>query len=169
MRVSVIGQRKVQESPELVFKVYETLFDLIENQGADTFYFGSKTLFSTLCLNAVLELQKLYPSVRTVYVRATCKNLEKSYKDCLLETDDAAYFPTSVRDFKNLNNELRDVAMIEACDVLLTYCDPSYRSPRKTPTNKTMAPIEATKKSDSGAQMAVDFARKRKKRIINLF
>ena len=115
MRVSVIGHRKVPEGPELVAQIYQTVVDLIVNQGADTFYFGSKSQFNTLCFEIVTELQKKYPYVRRVYVRA------------------------------------------------------NYEPPRKRAKNKMMAPIEATKKSKSGTQMAVQYAKSRKKRIINLF
>ena len=169
MRVSVIGHRKAPEGPELVVRIYETLFDLIVNQGVDTFYFGSKSRFDTFCFEAVMELRHSYPHVKTVYVRANYEHIEKSYEDYLLESYDETYYPDTVRDSHELCYVIRDAALVEVCDVLLTYCATNYEPPRKTPKNKMMAPVETAKKPKSGTQMAVLFAKKRKKRIINLF
>ena len=169
MRVAIIGHRKVKNTEVVMWRICETVFDLIVNQGAQIFYFGSRSEFDRLCYAAVSDLQKLYPHVRRVYVRATYEHVEKFYEDYLLEGYEETYYPDSVRGSNELCYVTRNVAMIEACDVLLTYCDPNYEPPRKRTNDKMLAPIDVNKKPKSGTRVAVAFAKKRKKRIINLF
>ena len=161
MIVAVIGHRKVKEQDKaaLVFRIYETVFDLMENQGADTFLFGNKGEFDKLCFEAVMELQHLYPHVKTVYVRADSENMTKLFEDSLLKKYDETFFPDRVRNSHELCYVLRNGVMIEMCDVLLAYCDPNYQPPQKETTNK---------KTKSGAQMALQSAKRKRKRVINL-
>ena len=56
--VCFIGHRKIEKSIELKQRVEETIKDLIENKGANTFLFGSRSEFDDLCHSIVTELQK---------------------------------------------------------------------------------------------------------------
>ena len=166
MVVAIIGHRKVQEKESLVERIYDTVTELIENDGADTFLFGSRSEFNNLCYIVVTEIQKIFPHIRRVYVRA-----ERDYDNVehLLDFYEETYFPDRVRGANELCYVLRNGIMIELCDVLLTYCDNNYEPPRKSAKNKMLAPVFENQKPKSGTQMAVQVAKRRRKRVINLF
>ena len=161
MKVAIIGHRKVKDRADTVGRIYDAVTNLIENEGADTFLFGSGSEFDTLCYYVVSELKKIYPDISRVYVSA-----EWNYKDLneLLDSYEDTYCPNKVRGANKLCYVIRNVCMIENCDVLLTYYDDNYEPPRK----RTKVPIEEHKRTKSGTQMAVEYARKKKKRIINV-
>ena len=160
MVVAFIGHRKVKDKEALVGRIYDTLTELVENEGADTFLFGDKGEFDKLCHIVVTEMQKIYPHIRRVYVRAEKEEFDKFCEELLLKSYEETYYPDRVRSSHELCYVLRNACMIECCDVLLTYCDPNYEPPRKATKSK---------KSKSGTQMAVEYAKKRKTRVINLF
>ena len=169
MRVSIIGHREVQDKENLFWRISETVFELIENEGADFFYFGGKGEFDALCCLAVTRLQELFPHIKTVYVSAGREEQENSRGDALNKNYNETYYPDSVRGSNKLCYVIRNVAMIEVCDVLLTYCDTNYEPPQRKRKSQSTSPTSENKKPKSGTQMAVEFAKKRKKRIINLF
>ena len=53
-----IGHRKIEKSVELTQRVRAVINDLIENKGATTFLFGSRSEFDDLCHSIVTDLQK---------------------------------------------------------------------------------------------------------------
>ena len=59
-----IGHRKINETNELKEKIYNTVEDLIVNQGVTSFLFGSRSDFDSLCKEIVTELQKKYPDIK---------------------------------------------------------------------------------------------------------
>ena len=169
MRVAIIGHREVQDKENVVVRIYETVLDLIVNQGADTFLFGGKGEFDSLCFYAVTEMQKIYSHIRTIYVSAGSEEREKSHKKFFLETYDETFYPDRVKNSRRLCYVLRNVVMIEACEVLLTYCAPNYEPPRKRRKNEPTSSIDESKKTKSGTQMAVAYAMQKNKRVINVF
>ena len=169
MKVAIVGHRKVQNKEELVGRIYDTLTDLVENQGADTFLFGSKGEFDRLCFDVVTEMRKIYPHIRRVYVRAQYEEITKFYEEYLLENYEETFFPDKVHGSNELCYIVRNFCMIEMCDMLLTYYDDNYLPPSKTTKNKMLAHACCNKKSQSGTCMAVRYAKRRKKKIINLF
>ncbi len=68
MIVAFIGHRKINYSETLKEKVKKIVENLIINENADTFLFGSKSEFDTLCYEVVTELQAKYNLIRRVYV-----------------------------------------------------------------------------------------------------
>ena len=59
MKVCFIGHRKIDNVDGLTAKLYDTVYELIAN-GADTFLFGSKSEFNSVCWNAVSALKQQY-------------------------------------------------------------------------------------------------------------
>lgn len=169
MKVAIIGHRTVQDKAEVAGRIYDALTDLVENDGADTFLFGGQGEFDRLCFMVVTEMQKIYSQIKTVYVRAQYEHIQQFYEEYLLEYYDETYYPDKVSGSNELCYVVRNFCMIESCDVLLTYCDSNYLPPSKTTKNKMMAAIYAHKTPNSGTHMAVRYAKKRNKRIINLF
>ena len=66
----IFGHRKINETEELKTKVYNTVEGLITRENVDTFLFGSKSQFDSLCLEQVTNLKEKYPYIKRVYVRA---------------------------------------------------------------------------------------------------
>ena len=58
MIVSFIGHRKLQLDNSFRKQLKELLLSLIDDRNADTFLFGSRSDFNSLCLEVVTELQK---------------------------------------------------------------------------------------------------------------
>ena len=52
------GHRTITETEELKMKITEAVEKLITLENVDTFLFGSKSLFDTLCLELVTKIKK---------------------------------------------------------------------------------------------------------------
>ena len=65
-----LGHRKINETEELKAKLIEMIEIMIEERKVDTFLFGSKSQFNSLCLELVTEIKEKYPHIKRVYVRA---------------------------------------------------------------------------------------------------
>ena len=64
------GHRTINETEELKSKLNEIIEKLIVDEKVDTFLFGSKSRFNSLCLELVTELKEKYPHIKRIYVRA---------------------------------------------------------------------------------------------------
>ena len=153
MIAAFIGHRTINCTEELRNNVKRIIKNLIVNENADTFLFGSKSEFNTLCYDVVTELQGKYNSIRRVYVRAECEFISEEYKKYLLSLYEFTYFPKAVHGAGALSYVKRNQAMIDKCDVVVAYYDDQYMPPTKT---------------KSGTQMAVIHAIQNHKRLINL-
>lgn len=67
--VCFIGHRTVVNAEQVRTKLFDILSTLISN-GADTFLFGSRSDFDTLCWEVVTELQKEYPQLKRISYNA---------------------------------------------------------------------------------------------------
>ena len=56
-----LGHRTINETEELKSKLIEIIEKLIVNEKVDTFLFGSKSQFDSLCLELVSEIKEKYP------------------------------------------------------------------------------------------------------------
>ena len=96
MIVAVIGHRKIKKTQNLVNKLTETIVDLIENESADTFLFGSRSQFDELCYDVVTELRYKYSHVQRIYVRAEYQHISDDYLSYLLTYYEDTFFPEQV-------------------------------------------------------------------------
>ena len=64
------GHRKIKETKELKSKLIELIEKLIAEEKVDTFLFGSKSQFNSLCKEIVTEIKEKYPNIKRIYVRA---------------------------------------------------------------------------------------------------
>ena len=154
MQVAFIGHRKIEESGGLRQKIADIITALIEKAKADTFQFGSKSEFNDLCYEVVSELREKYPHIRRTEVRSANEYLPQMYIDITLKYYEETVFPESVSGAGHCSYIKRNQAMIDMCDILVTYFDKDYQ----LPAGKT-----------SGTREAVEYALKKNKRIINLF
>lgn len=146
MKVAFIGHRTVDNKKGVKRKVAEVVERLIIKENADFFFFGSNSEFDDICYDVVTKLKKQYPDVCRVDFLESAKFVRKSY--------DETYFPSQVHGAGVASYIRRNEAMIDFCDVLVVYYNEDY-SPK---TN-----------TKSGTKIAINYARKENKRIINVF
>ena len=75
-----IGHKEIDETEELKTKLCEEIERLIKDEGVDTFLFGSKSRFDSLCLELVTLLKEKHPHIKRVYVRAEHPIITDEYK-----------------------------------------------------------------------------------------
>ena len=88
-----IGHRTINETEELKERLCEIIEKLIVDENVDTFLFGSKSRFNSLCHELVTEIKEKYPHIKRTYVRAEYLNIDDSYKDYLLHHYEDTYYP----------------------------------------------------------------------------
>ncbi len=148
------GHRKIACSPELKAKIANTIETLIRYDNIDTFLFGSKSEFDTLCHDITSSIKKIYPHIKRVYVRAEYPDISDTYKAHLLESYEDTYFPSKIINAGRAAYVERNQEMIDNSKICITYYDPSY-----TPSHK---------KTSSGTKLAYDYALRRGLKVINV-
>ena len=88
-----IGHRTINETEDLKSKLNEIIEKLIVDENVDTFLFGSKSRFNSLCLELVTELKEKYPHIKRVYVRAEYLYISERCKNYLLKNYEDTYYP----------------------------------------------------------------------------
>ena len=134
-------------------KLTDTIIALVAER-VDTFLFDSRSRFNELCYDIVTALQQTYPHIRRVEVRSLNEYLPQMYIDITLKYYEETVFPERVHNAGYRAYIKRNQAMIDMCDVLVVYCDMNYKPPTRT---------------NSGTILAVEYAKKKQKRIINLY
>ena len=166
MKVAFIGHRDIEVTEALLQRLTETVASLIEEKSADTFLFGSKSDFNNLCYEAVTKLKENYPDIQRVYVMSAYQYDDETYTEYLSTHYDRTFYPKAVNGAGNRSHLKRNQAMIDLCDVLVTYYDKDYRMPTAfKKAGSLKIPIE--RKSDT--ELAVVHAEKTGKEVINLF
>lgn len=145
------GHRTINETEELKMKLCETVERLITHEKVDTFLFGSKSRFDSLCLEIVTNLKEKYPHIKRVYVRAEFPVINERYHAYLLESYEETYYPEKIRGSGRAVYVERNCEMINQSLFCIVYYD------------ECNAPT--TRKSGTG--IALDYAVKLKKEIIN--
>ena len=146
------GHRTINETDELRTKITEAVERLITEEKVDTFLFGSKSRFNDLCLELVTELKEKYPHVNRIYVRAEFPVINEEYKDYLLKSYDDTYFPEKIIGSGSVAYVERNYEMINQSKYCIVYYDE-----QNAPTIRK-----------SGTKIALDYAIKKKKCIIEL-
>ncbi len=155
------GHRKIEHTEELEKQIYENAENLILNENVDTFYFVSKSEFDSLCREIMGKLKEKYPNIKRIYIRAEHVYISDSYKEYLLEDYDDTYFPEKIVNAGKASYVERNQIMIGKSDFCIVY----YREDYKPPIRRNSR-WECQAKS--GAKIAYDYAKKKKKTIICL-
>ena len=145
-----IGHRTINETEELKLKLVEIIEKLIVDENIDTFLFGNKSRFNSLCLELVTEIKEKYSHIKRVYVRAEYTNIDDSYKAYLLESYEDTYFPEKIIGAGKASYVERNCEMINNSHFCTFYYDE-----QNAPTTRK-----------SGTKIALDYAIKQKKKII---
>ena len=164
MIATFIGHRKIQNNELLTVQIKRTVLNLIDEKQVDTFLFGSRSDFNSLCLEVVTELQKERPQIRRVYVRAEYPYISKDYEDYLLGSYDATYIPENVVDAGKAAYVERNYHMIDKADLCIFYYDENYKPPLKPATRGRITRDQPK----SGTKVAYEYAIRQQKEIINL-
>ena len=146
------GHRTINETEELKGKLYKTIENLIVNENVDTFLFGSKSRFDSLCLELVTKLKEKYPHIKRIYVRAEFPFISDEYKAYLLESYEDTYYPEKLIGAGKAVYVERNIEMINRSRFCIVYYDESY-----APTTRK-----------SGTKIALDYAIKCKKKTFIL-
>ncbi len=135
------GHRNTPESIEPILK--SVLVDLIENENVDLFYVGNHGKFDTLVRKNLKLLQRNYPYIRYFVVLSSLPGSKKS--------DDHDYSDTIIPEgFESVHPKYsvihRNQWMINQADIIISYVNHTY----------------------GGAYNSLEYARRKKKIIINL-
>ena len=149
--VCFFGHRKINETEELKIRLYKTIEKLIKNENVDTFIFGSKSEFDDLCLKIVTKIKEKHPNIKRIYVRAEYEIISEQYKNYLLKSYEETYYPEKIKNSGRAVYVERNFEMINKSQICIVYYEEQC----------------APKNRKSGPKIALDYAIKQGKRIIN--
>lgn len=147
-----IGHRTIIETEKLKTHLIKIIEKLVTDENVDTFLFGSKSRFNSLCLEAVTEMKEKYPHIKRIYVRAEYPYISEQYKNYLLENYENTYYPERIMNSGRAAYVERNYEMIDNSHFCIVYY------------NEQSAPT--TRKS--GTKIALDYAVKQGKNIIRV-
>lgn len=116
-----IGHRTITVTNELCERIKSTVLDLIDNQGVNTFLFGSRSQFDELCLKIVTEIKEIRPHIRRIYVRAEYPYISADYEKYLLTFYDETYMPENIIHAGKAVYIERNRYMIDSSDICIFY------------------------------------------------
>ena len=160
-----IGHRNTNETPKLCDELRKTIICLIEEQGVEIFYFGSKSKFDDICWKIVRELKNAYSKIKLVYVRSNYPYIEEKYKEYLLEGYDDTYMPERIENAGIARYVERNQEMINASDFCVFYYNENYKPPLRKQSRRSVTEYQPK----SGTMLAYQYAKQKKKEIINLY
>ena len=146
------GHRTIYETNELKAQLREIIEDLIVQKNVNTFLFGSKSRFDSLCLELVSEIKEKYPHIKRVYVRAEYPYISEYYKNFLLQSYEDTYYPEKIIGAGRAAYVERNYEMIDNSHFCIIYYDE-----QNAPTSRK-----------SGTKIALDYATKKGKHIFLL-
>ena len=146
-----IGHRAILDREELKTRLCILIEKLIVEKQVDTFLFGSKSQFNTLCLEIVSKYKEKYPHIKRVYVRAEYPYIKEDYKKYLLENYEDTYYPEKIKKAGKAVYIKRNYEMIEKSHFCIFYY------------NESVTPLDR----NSGTKIALKYAIKHGKQIVN--
>lgn len=146
-----IGHRTINETEELKLQLCVIVEKLITEQNVDTFLFGSKSRFNDLCHELVTKTKEKYPHIKRIYVRAEYPHISDRYKVYLLEDYEETYYPQKIIGSGKASYVERNYEMIDQSRFCVIYYSEK----------------DAPKARKSGTKIALDYAVKKGKEIIN--
>lgn len=179
MVICFIGHRTIENAEQVKTKLLDILSTLIAN-GADTFLFGSKSEFDSLCWEVVTQLQTQHPNIKRISYNTahetafTSKKERQHYEQlCSRFAGDEVHFKdyeSAVNSQKSQNATkntyiMRNQDMIDNCDVCVFYYDKDYLPPRRKLSQKHVLDYQP----QSGTALSYTYATRKKKMVLNLF
>ncbi len=146
------GHRTITETEELSSTLYDIIEKMILCENVDTFLFGSKSRFNDICLDLVTKFKEKYQHIKRIYVRAEYPYISEHYKNYLLESYEDTYYPEKILGSGRAVYIRRNYEMINNSKFCIVYYDE-----QNSPANRK-----------SGTRIALDYAIKKQKTIIEL-
>ncbi|MBO5889380.1 MAG: hypothetical protein J6Q58_04500 [Clostridia bacterium] len=162
---SFIGHRNTKETPKLLAELKKIVIRLITEENVKIFLFGSKSKFDDLCHSVLVDLQEKYCDIKLIYVRSHFPYINESYKDYLLQYYDDTIMPTKVINAGKASYVERNQEIIDASDFCIFYYNLKYK-PKLRKQSKTSIIYY---QPNSGTKLAYEYAKQKKKPIINLY
>lgn len=176
--ICFIGHRTVNNEEQIKAKLRETLSTLI-SAGADTFLFGSRSAFDSLCWEIVTVLKEQYPQLKRIcytapHEAAFTSKEEREQSELFfsqmmkreihyMDYEEAVSSQKSLTANKNAYI-MRNQEMIDNSDICVFYYNENYLPPKRRSVNKFLPDCQPK----SGTAIAFAYATQKKKRIINL-
>ena len=172
--VSVFGHRNVELNDEQYEKLKEILENLIVNENAQVFLFGSRSNFDYYCHEVITKLKEKYTFLQRK--RYTCR-----HETCTLESEreywEGLYSKWRKREVHLLGVEEevehktkwtsgrasyveRNRAMVDDSDICIFYYDETYM-----PTERKYSKRCFTYQPKSGTALAFGYAKQKKKEV----
>ena len=155
------GDRKINETPELIEKPTKEIGVLIKEKTVSIFCFRSKSQFDDLCHKIVTELKEKYTHIKRIYVRSAFQHIPDWYEDSLLEHYEDTYFPEHMENAGRSSYVERNQEMINKSDFCIVYYDENYTPPKRRNSRWDLTDYQP----ESGTKIAYDYAVKRKKKL----
>jgi uncharacterized phage-like protein YoqJ len=146
-----IGHRTVEATEKMQSFLSQTVEKLITEENVDTFLFGSRSEFNTIALDIVTKIKEKYQHIKRVYVRAEYPYIDDQYTSYLLKSYDETYFPEKIIGAGRAVYVERNYEMINKSKFCVFYYDESLCDPKRK----------------SGTKIALDYAVKNNKTVIN--
>lgn len=159
------GHRKINDTEDLRRKISEKVETLIVDENIDTFLFGSKSQFNSLCHELVTKIKEKYPHIKRVFVRAEYPFIDENYTAYLLEGYEDTYFPEHMVNAGKASYVERNCEMIDKSRVCVVFYNPEYTPPRRKSSRNVLTDYQPK----SGTKIAYDYAKRKNKTIINVF
>lgn len=137
MTCCFLGHREICETEELKKQLCQTIEYLIVYERVDTFLFGSKSQFNSLCYGLVTDIKKKYPHIKRVYVRAEFPVIHEDYRRYLLERYEDTYYPESIIGAGRAVYLKRNKEMIDQSQFCVFYFDEAYMPKNRKSGTKT--------------------------------
>ncbi|MDE5789263.1 MAG: hypothetical protein K2H78_02475 [Clostridia bacterium] len=163
MKVAVLGHRDLGQKDLVKEEARKQIIKLI-GEGADTFCFAYYGGFITQCYKLVGELKEEY-DIKRVLVRPQYSSERKVVDNYILSVMEQG-FDDCIR-YKDVTSQRSIYNMIDECDVLLTFYFECHVTGCEwgIPEDYEVPPVEKR----SATARAVFYAKRKKKRIINVF
>ena len=97
--------------------------ELITVKKVDTFLFGSKSGFNSLCYETVTGIKEEYPNIKRVYVRAEYPEIDGNYEKYLLSKYEETYYPQRIKGAHKAVYIERNREMIDKSRFCVIYFD----------------------------------------------
>lgn len=159
-----LGHRKIAEKEKVREKLTEIIENLITEENVDVFHFGSRSEFDDLCRDVLADKKEKYPNIRRIYIRAEYQYIDKDYENYLLESCEETYFSRNAENAGAVSYIKRNFEMIDKSDVCIVY----YKKDYLPQTRKKGMGFVSAYQPKSGTAIAYEYAKRKKKIIINI-
>lgn len=127
-------------------KLKKEIINLIENEGVTEFYNGCKGGFDWLCAETVDELRKDYLFIKSYWVLSYMPKEKDEYPESMLRIFDGTVYPDIEKAPQRFAIVKRNEWMVKNSDILIAYVKHSW----------------------GGAAKTLEYAQKKKTKIINI-